>query len=150
MSSPRNRAPSHSNDTDDDDALVRALDALQLNNKKLVKSTVHDAPADPSIKIRSWKMDEFKYGVYPSPFPTLARGLFTRKVVEDASGEPENDAADEEEDAESSSTGARRKHVIVARGYDKFFNIGEVPWNSVTTFVLALACITTDEHLFNH
>lgn len=150
MSSTRNRAPSHSNDTDDDDALVRALDALQLNNKKLVKSTVHDAPADPSIKIRSWKMDEFKYGVYPSPFPTLARGLFTRKVVEDASGEPKNDAADEEEDAESSNTGARRKHVIVARGYDKFFNIGEVPWNSVNAFALASTYIDTHEHTFNH
>lgn len=136
MSSARNRASSHSNDTDDDDALVRALDALHLKNKKLVKATVHDAPADPSIKIRSWKMDEYKYGVYPSPFPTLARGLFTRGVVEDPSEEPKNDVLDEEDDAESSNTGRRRKHVIVARGYDKFFNIGEVPWNSVRFFLL--------------
>ncbi|KAK2464077.1 hypothetical protein APHAL10511_003907 [Amanita phalloides] len=46
----------------------------------------------------SWKMNEFKYYDIPSPFPTYARGLFSQD------------------------------DRIVARGYDKFFNIGEVPW----------------------
>ncbi|KAJ7641222.1 RNA ligase [Roridomyces roridus] len=50
-------------------------------------------------------MLEQKYYQVPSPFPTLARGLFT---VEDADG----------------------KHRIAVRGYDKFFNIGEVGWTT--------------------
>ncbi|KAF8320353.1 hypothetical protein DL93DRAFT_2073938 [Clavulina sp. PMI_390] len=111
---------------DEDDALVRALDALTIKNKKLVKATTHDAPADPSIKIRSWKMDEFKYGVHPSPFPTLARGLFTR-LVDDNGNTPALTPADEDAEDVPEVSG---KHVIVVRGYDKFFNIGEVPWNS--------------------
>lgn len=55
-------------------------------------------------------MNEFKYYDIPSPFPTLARGLFTIEVPESEYGV---------------------KHRIVARGYDKFFNIGEVPWTTV-------------------
>jgi tRNA ligase len=53
-------------------------------------------------------MNEFKYYDIPSPFPTLARGLFTTEM----DGEP--------------------KYRIVVRGYDKFFNIGEVPWTNVS------------------
>ncbi|EKM56290.1 uncharacterized protein PHACADRAFT_253339 [Phanerochaete carnosa HHB-10118-sp] len=53
-------------------------------------------------------MNEFKYYDIPSPFPTLARGLFTRDITVDG----------------------EEKHRIVARGYDKFFNIGEVPWTT--------------------
>ncbi|KAG2039359.1 hypothetical protein BDR03DRAFT_980872 [Suillus americanus] len=45
-------------------------------------------------------MNEFKYYEIPSPFPTLAR--------DDSKGQ--------------------KKYQVVARGYDKFFNIGEVPW----------------------
>jgi tRNA ligase len=56
-------------------------------------------------------MNEFKYYDIPSPFPTLARGLFSRKMTEI-----------------KKSANAYR---IVARGYDKFFNIGEVPWTTV-------------------
>ena len=61
-------------------------------------------------------MNEFKYYDVPSPFPTLARGLFTTWV------------GDSVVDAEGEGPG---KHTIVARGYDKFFNIGEVPWTNV-------------------
>lgn len=113
---------------DEEDTLVRALGALSLENKKLVKATVHDAPADPKVKICSWKMDEFKYGVHPSPFPTLARGLFTRKVVD----------MDDARDADLEGREGRVRHIIVARGYDKFFNIGEVPWNSVSIEMFGL------------
>lgn len=82
-------------------ALVAALAAVQNTSPKLIRSTVYAAPADPTIAVRSWKMNEFKYYDIPSPFPTYARGLFS---VDDR---------------------------IVARGYDKFFNIGEVPWTEV-------------------
>lgn len=47
------------------------------------------------------------------------------------------ETADLEEDDETTGKG---KHVIVARGYDKFFNIGEVPWNSVSPFNSAPDC----------
>lgn len=57
-------------------------------------------------------MNEFKYYDVPSPFPTLARGLFTQEVKDKGSREDE--------------------YRIVARGYDKFFNIGEVPWTTVS------------------
>ncbi|KAK0486146.1 RNA ligase [Armillaria novae-zelandiae] len=80
--------------------------SLAKNKPKLVKSTVYNAPADPTIKVRSWKMNEYKYYDVPSPFPSLVRGVFSVDL-------PAN------------------RHRIVARGYDKFFNIGEVPWTTV-------------------
>ena len=91
-------------------ALIASLVALSAKNPKLVKSTAYGTTIDGAeVKIRSWKMNEFKYYDIPSPFPTLARGLFTRELES------------EEE----------KKYQIVVRGYDKFFNIGEVPWTSV-------------------
>ncbi|CCM01347.1 uncharacterized protein FIBRA_03397 [Fibroporia radiculosa] len=91
----------------EDSELIDDLHKLSKKNPKLVKSTEYAAPADLSIKVHSWKMNEFKYYDVPSPFPTLARGLFTQEL-------------------DASCT----KHRIVARGYDKFFNIGEVPWTT--------------------
>ncbi|KAJ4470018.1 RNA ligase [Lentinula edodes] len=91
----------------EDSDLIDALLKLSSKNPKLVKSTVYDAPADPTLGVRSWKMNEYKYYDVPSPFPTLARGLFTVQVGRDPNS-----------------------HRIVIRGYDKFFNIGEVPWTT--------------------
>lgn len=59
-------------------------------------------------------MSEFKYYDVPSPFPTLARGLFTTEV-----------------DEGTKRSGREKEYRIVIRGYDKFFNIGEVPWTTV-------------------
>ncbi|KAJ8481051.1 hypothetical protein ONZ51_g6278 [Trametes cubensis] len=91
----------------EDSALVEELERISKQNPKLIRSSEYKAPADPTIILKSWKMNEYKYYDIPSPFPTLARGLFTQDI-KDASGNV--------------------KHRIVARGYDKFFNIGEVPW----------------------
>ncbi|KAH9887365.1 RNA ligase-domain-containing protein [Cubamyces lactineus] len=93
----------------EDSALVEELQRISKESPKLIRSSEYKAPADPSIVLKSWKMNEFKYYDIPSPFPTLARGLFTQDI-KDASGNV--------------------KHRIVARGYDKFFNIGEVPWTN--------------------
>ena len=61
-----------------DSALVVSLVALAAKNPQLVKSTAYGTMIDGAeVKIRSWKMNEFKYDI-PSPFPTLERGLFTR------------------------------------------------------------------------
>lgn len=95
---------------EEDTQLVDDLMKLSKKNPKLVKSSDYQAPADPNIHVQSWKMNEFKYYDVPSPFPTLARGLFTQEI-KDANGEVQ--------------------YRIVARGYDKFFNIGEVPWTNV-------------------
>ena len=99
---------------DGDNELVESLIHISANSPKLIKSSTYQAPADPKIKIKSWKMNEFKYYDIPSPFPTLARGLFTQEI-KTASGQTKN--------------------RIVARGYDKFFNIGEVPWTTVSALV---------------
>jgi tRNA ligase len=96
--------------------LIERLYTLSKTNKKLVKESEYNAPADKDIVVTSWKMNEFKYYDVPSPFPTLARGLFTTTI-----GDGTDDTS--------------VKYRVVARGYDKFFNIGEVPWTNVCTSV---------------
>ncbi|TIB29856.1 hypothetical protein E3P86_03600 [Wallemia ichthyophaga] len=92
--------------SDASDASVLAqLHALSLHDKPIVRQNEHTlahASGTPSVPstITSWKMNEHQYAKSPSPFPTLARGLFTQ--------------------------GER----IIVRGYDKFFNVDEVPWTS--------------------
>lgn len=68
--------------------------------------------------LTSWKTNEFAYRKTTSvglkeedELPTLARGLFTT-VVADSKPRP--------------------THCIVIRGYDKFFNEGEMPWTKVS------------------
>lgn len=100
----------------DSSQLIERLYVLSQTNKKLVKASEYNAPADKSITVTSWKMNEFKYYDIPSPFPTLARGLFTTTN----GGEAE---------------GSDSRYRVVARGYDKFFNIGEVPWTNVRYIV---------------
>ena len=99
----------------EDHELIDSLKALSKKSPKLVKSSEYQAPADPSIFVRSWKMNEFKYYDVPSPFPTLARGLFTQDIK---------------------NSSGKMRHRIVARGYDKFFNIGEVPWTTVSAHLV--------------
>lgn len=80
--------------------------------------------ADPNkLYVTSWKMSEHHYRRADCPFPTLARGLFTAN-----------------EDYSLPDDGPRRMAVqetegkgerIVGRGYDKFFNVGEVDWTKV-------------------
>ena len=103
--------------SDEDSQLIVALHKLVKAAPKLVKSSTYPAPADTTIAVRSWKMNEHKYYVTPSPFPTLARGLFTVELPK------EDDGVTETKDT--------TKYKIVVRGYDKFFNIGEVPWTTV-------------------
>jgi len=66
-------------------------------------------------------MNEFKYYDIPSPFPTLARGLFSKEITQNSTEGDEGG-------------GEVKKYQIVVRGYDKFFNIGEVPWTTVYSF----------------
>ena len=101
-----------------DHELILELERLSEGGK-LVRSSNYSIQLDEPITLRSWKMQEHKYYSVPSPFPTLARGLFTttnEKAIKD-------DASEQKHEKEQSR--------IVARGYDKFFNIGEVPWCTV-------------------
>lgn len=99
----------------EDSELISELFKISSKNGKLVKSNEYTAPADPNVSVRSWKMDEWKYYTVPSPFPTLARGLFTTEIKNDVEVVDDRD----------------RRYRIIVRGYDKFFNIGEVPWTNV-------------------
>lgn len=96
-----------------DDKLIHKLFKIS-KEPKLIKRSDYVAPGDPEKTIQSWKMNEHKYRDVPSPFPTLARGLFTTEVSKPA----------------GSSSGEKAYRVVI-RGYDKFFNIGEVPWTTV-------------------
>ncbi|KAL8280576.1 hypothetical protein RQP46_006899 [Phenoliferia psychrophenolica] len=88
--------------------------------KGLLRSSTHtislppDAPADQPTQreLTSWKMADYAYKRDPCPFPTRARGLFTERVV---------------------GPGGVDEYKIAVRGYDKFFNVGEVSWTQWDT-----------------
>ena len=61
--------------------------------------------------ITSWKMQDYAYKRDPCPYPTRARGLFT--------------------------AGTQR---IVARAYDKFFNVDEVSWTKASLDRYPVSC----------
>lgn len=110
----------------DDLALARTAPApapkVNAALRKLLKSTQHvvrvGEPARERV-LTSWKMADYAYKRDPCPFPTRARGLFTEKVESPSSSAP--DQADSAHD----------EYRIVARGYDKFFNVNEVSWTQV-------------------
>ena len=71
------------------------------------------------LYITSWKMSEHHYRRADCPFPTLARGLFTAN---------EDYSLPDDKPRTMDQKGER----IVGRGYDKFFNIGEVDWTKAS------------------
>ncbi|BEJ17897.1 hypothetical protein CspHIS471_0701650 [Cutaneotrichosporon sp. HIS471] len=110
--------------------LLTALRALKVANPKATRSTVHIYPAAvyannvataKDRQITSWKMTEHMYFKKDNEFPTLARGLFTEHV---------NGKSDVPPAALQSLGSGPFKERIVARGYDKFFNTGEMAWTS--------------------
>jgi tRNA ligase len=103
----------------DDSQLIADLHSLHKKSPKLVKPVKYVVPTVPEITVESWKMNEWKYYDIPSPFPTLARGLFS---VEEKEEGP--------------------RYRIIARGYDKFFNIGEVPWTNVRSCLCTYVFLT--------
>jgi tRNA ligase len=92
--------------------LVKSLENAQSRGKKggfsCKKSTFHVASSD-DISVDSWRFQDWDYK--RDDLPTYARGLFTTKTKSN-------------------------KHEIVIRGYDKFFNVGEVnetQWRNIET-----------------
>ena len=126
-------------------ALMASLHHLRKTNPKAVRSNVHIYPASvydaeddhhsqgsssrqplPDRRITSWKMTEHMYRQSSNPFPTLARGLFTEDV------EAHDEIPVEGRSVEGEWTEDQQRERIVARGYDKFFNIDEVEWTNVS------------------
>ncbi|KAJ1941178.1 trna ligase [Kickxella alabastrina] len=70
---------------------------------RAIRQTTHNF--QDQLNVTSWKALDHLYKEVPCPLPTQARGLFT-SPFEEGSAEP----------------------TILARGYNKFFNINEVPW----------------------
>ncbi|EGG01435.1 uncharacterized protein MELLADRAFT_117814 [Melampsora larici-populina 98AG31] len=110
--------------TADESALALAIEKLKINSenketndqqlKKLIRSHLYDCLG--GLKVRSWSMLEHIYRKEPCPFPTRARGLFTLENLTLPIGQG--------------------RHQIVARGYDKFFNVDEVSWTRWETLPL--------------
>jgi tRNA ligase len=121
-------------------ALITSLHHVEGNQPKAIRSHVHLYP--PTVyapessshaqarerRITSWKMTEHMYRLSDNPFPTLARGLFTEEI-EEGDSIPEEARQVEGVWTEDGPKRAR----IVARGYDKFFNVNEVDWTGVST-----------------
>ncbi|KAG0019868.1 hypothetical protein BGZ80_005155 [Entomortierella chlamydospora] len=74
-----------------------------------------------TITVTSWKMNEFEY--VKGTLPTLARGLFT---YQDPSQERSSATTQETSKSDSQDNSDKGIHRILLRGYDKFFNVGEV------------------------
>src|SRR6266498_1138390 len=85
-------------------AMIRALEGSTGTGKgkgksRHAKKNIFNVAGSNNIKVDSWKYQEWDYK--RDDLPTYARGLFTTRTKR---GTPE----------------------IVIRGYDKFFNVGEV------------------------
>ena len=121
-------------------ALLSSLYDLRDNNPKAVRATVHHYPAavyapddkgegsssSRDRRITSWKMTEHLYFSASNQFPTLARGLFTEAIEEG------DEVPGEAAKCEGEWRDPTQRQRIVARGYDKFFNIDEVDWTDVS------------------
>nr|KAJ3417896.1 hypothetical protein HK105_000621 [Polyrhizophydium stewartii] len=99
----------------DADSLVAAFARLQVGgrSKALVRRNEYDFNPVPAvhIPIYSYNCVEWAFRKHTRTLPVLARGLFVRREPP-ATGAPEDSSPE---------------WRIVARGYDKFFNVGEVP-----------------------
>lgn len=120
-------------------SLLYELYQLRKTNPKAVRPNVHLYPSriydnedkgegsstTPDRRITSWKMTEHMYFNASNPFPSLARGLFTEAVEE-------NEVPKEALACEGEWKDDQIRERIVARGYDKFFNVDEVDWTVVS------------------
>lgn len=89
-----------------DPQLIEKLEAaaLQKDRRGKARKGIYPTWENPDVFVAGWKFNEWDYAKTKISLPTNARGLFTH--------------GDE----------------IVVRGYDKFFNVGEVPttkWESL-------------------
>ncbi|KAL0061488.1 tRNA ligase [Marasmius tenuissimus] len=109
----------------EDSSLIAALHKLAKKSPKLVKPHAYAAPADPDITVYSWKMNEFKYYDIPSPFPTLARGIFTYEVNV-------TDGETEEVDNSQTSTGLLHEDTTSFSTSERFHGQLYDSWDSIT------------------
>lgn len=103
--------PTIAQDPVENSRMVAALDEARKTKRKggfsTKKTTFEVKGSRDSIHVDSWRMQEWDYK--RRDLPTYARGLFTTK-------------------------NRHKEHEIAVRGYDKFFNVGEVDetkWNRI-------------------
>lgn len=95
-------APYTPQDVHEVSQLLAALDVARKEKRKggfAVKKTTFDVKGSQGIHVDSWRMQDWDYK--RRDLPTYARGLFTTRT-------------------------RRKEPEIAVRGYDKFFNVGEV------------------------
>ncbi|KAG0057672.1 hypothetical protein BGZ83_005611 [Gryganskiella cystojenkinii] len=106
------------------------------NNNKNNKNNKNSKTTPETLEVISWRLNEFEYS--KGTLPSLARGLFTYKEQPIASRRasrskqslhnedtpPESSSASSSLSTAPSSTESLNR--ILIRGYDKFFNVGEV------------------------
>jgi len=100
-----------------------------------LKCTQHKVKVDDEEEERvltSWKMADYAYKRDPCPFPTRARGLFTEKLQRRRPRREQQGEEEAEEDQDQDQDEDDDEYRIVARGYDKFFNVNEVSWTQVS------------------
>lgn len=91
---------------------ARSIRSLLRTSEHKITLPSATSDGEPTTRtLTSWKMADYAYKREPCPYPTRARGLFTERI-EGSKG------ADE--------------YRIIARGYDKFFNVNEVSWTQVS------------------
>ncbi|WFD04289.1 RNA ligase (ATP) [Malassezia obtusa] len=112
------------------DAFVASLRATALakTSKPLMRSTLYTVDAaDGPHPILSWRTQEYAYRQFSQDqdeLPTLARGLFTEEF----------------------DTPDGKHQRVVVRGYDKFFNVGELAW----TQPQAIAAFSRGPYVVSH
>lgn len=114
----------------DVDHVSRMLSALELARKEkrrgglaIKKTSFQVKGSSNGLKIDSWKLQDWDYK--RPDLPTYARGLFTTPKA------------------------TRQQPEIAVRGYDKFFNVNEVPetkWESITANTLPPYELTLKEN----
>ncbi|KAJ2795018.1 tRNA ligase, partial [Coemansia guatemalensis] len=75
---------------------MQDLNKVEKSSKRIVRQSTYQYEGH---EVTSWKCTEYLYKKDPCPLPTKARGLFTG--IQDG------------------------EKTIIARGYDKFFNVNE-------------------------
>ncbi|KAF9560170.1 hypothetical protein EC968_006278 [Mortierella alpina] len=123
----------------------RARNLVHVNRFQLDLDRGKNASSSPSpagastLPVASWKMNEFEYS--KGTLPSLARGLFTYQEpkLPDAAARKESlkTPASLEKKTDQDNIDSQQPypdnggiHRILIRGYDKFFNVGEVKTSS--------------------
>lgn len=101
----------------DSDLVVELIRLSQRKGKPPIRYTTKNLPDQPDFYVHCWNLLGSKYNRVRTPLPTPASSLFTTCEMDS------NDAP----------------YKIVVRGYDRFFEIDEMPWTTVRRSIMLMA-----------